>query len=67
MDLAPILSNKMLPIDIDILLSTLRSHGIEHIAYFSTCASAPRYRELLEVTDAVYSGSHIQILTVPDF
>lgn len=42
-DLAKVLSDKRSPIDMDILLSTLRSHGIEHIAYLSTCASAPRY------------------------
>lgn len=66
-DLAKVLSDKRSPIDMDILLSTLRSHGIEHIAYLSTCASAPRYTWIVDLTEPVYSGSHIQILAVPAF
>lgn len=65
-DLVPLLSNRMQPIDFPVLLDVLRSHGIDHIAYFSTCASAPRYKSIVDVTDVVYSGSHIQILAVPE-
>lgn len=65
-DLTKILSNRKAPIDIAALLDVLRFHDIQHIAYFSSCASAPRYRWLLNVTDMVYSGTDIQLLSIPD-
>ncbi len=64
-DLAALLSDRKVPLDIDALIDALRLHDIRHIAYFSTCASAPRYRDMVNMTDVMYSGSHIQILTVP--
>ena len=66
MDLAKVLSNRNMPIRIDDLLLVLRHHGIEHIAYFPTCASAPRYRELLDVTHIIYESNSIYLLRVPE-
>jgi hypothetical protein len=64
--LTPLLSQRMQPIDSAVLIDTLRSYAIDHIAYFPTCASAPRYRSMVDFTDVVYSGSHIQILTISE-
>lgn len=65
-DLVKVLSNRHIPINMNDLLSVLRYHGIENIVYLPTCASAPRYKELLESTDIIYRSDSIYLLRVPE-
>jgi hypothetical protein len=64
-DLEKVLSNRNVPINMDNLLAVLRYHGIEHIVYFPTCASGPRYHWLLDITDVIYRSDSIYLLRVP--